>query len=159
MPILTKSGRVVIAESIALRPLHMAWGTGDGAWVIPPAEDPNTTALMAEVGRRTADTVGFVVPDEAGLIILPTGSYTLSATPTNHLYVKTKFTFSDAPSSVIRELAIFAGTEVVAGLPDGLRYFTPVQVGNPGRMVHLQNFQPIFRSPAVEESFEVVISF
>lgn len=159
MPILTKSGRVVIAESIKLRNLHMAWGSGDGAWLTPAAESPDTVALMSEVGRRMVDTVDFVAPDEGGAIILPSGAFSLSGAPTNHIYLKTKFTFTDAPSAVIRELAIFAGTEVVAGLPAGQRYFEPAQVTNPGRMIHIQHFQPIYRSIAVEESFEVVISF
>lgn len=160
MPILTKSGRVAIAESIQLRTLHMAWGSGDGAWLTPAAESPDSTALQNEVGRRLVDSTAFVVPDEDGEIILPGGvKYTLSATPTNHLYVKTKFTFTDAPSDVIRELAIFAGTLVVGGLPVGQRYFTPAQVSDPGRLLHIEHFQPIYRSPAVEENFEVVVSF
>lgn len=160
MSILTKSGRVVIAESIQLRALHMAWGTGDGAWTTSPAaEDPDSTALLAEIGRRTVDEASFVVPDVAGSIILPSGNFNPSVTPTNHLYVRTKFVFTDAPSSVIREMAIFVGSTMIGGLPGGQRYFTPAQVATPGRMLHLQNFQPIYRSPAVEESFEVVISF
>lgn len=160
MPILTKSGRVVIAESIQARPVHFAWGTGDGVWTTTvPSEDPDATALMNELGRRVADQVSFVVPDAAGSIVLPSGKFSPSATPTRHLYCKTKFTFTDAPSSVVRELALFVGTEVQAGLPAGQKYFTPGQVTNPGRMLHLEHFQPIYRSPAIEESFEVVITF
>lgn len=159
MSILTKSGRVVIAESIQIRGLHMAWGSGDGSWVIPTAEDPDAIALISEVGRRTVDVASFVTPDDDGLIVLPGGAFSTSATPTNHLYIKTKFTFSDAPSSVIRELGVFAGTQVIGGLPPGQRYFTPPEISNPGRLLYLQHFQPIYRSPAVEESFEVVITF
>src|SRR6476659_5814698 len=100
MPILTKSGRVVIAESIQLRPVHIAWGTGDNAWTTPPAENANAVALLNEVGRRVA-VASFVTPDVNGDIVLPEGSFVLSATPTNYLYVKTKFTFADASSDVI----------------------------------------------------------
>lgn len=160
MPILTKSGRVVIAESIKARAVHLAWGAGDGDWTTsPPAEDADATELISEIGRRTADEVSFVLPDPDGLIVLPTGTFTLSVTPTNHLYIKAKFTFSDAPSSVVRELAAFVGTVTQAGLPAGQKYFTPDQITNPGRMLHLEHFQPIYRSPAIEESFEIVITF
>jgi hypothetical protein len=160
MPILTRSGRVVIAEAIQLRPVHFAWGTGDNAWTTsPPAEDIDATALMNEIGRRTADEVAYVVPDEDGLIVLPSGSFTLSPTPTRHLYCRVRFGFTDAPTSVIRELAIFVGTETDSGLPPGQRYFLPAEITDPGRILHLEHFQPIYRSTVNEESFEVVITF
>ena len=160
MPILAKSGRVVIAESIAARPIHVAWGIGDGEWTttVPP-ENADATTLISEVGRRTADEVAFVVPDPAGLIVLPTGTFSLSPSPTNHLYIRTRFTFTDAPSSVIREIAAFVGSVPVSGLPGGQRYFTPAQIANPGRLLHVEHFQPIYRSSAIEESFEIVITF
>lgn len=159
MPILTKSGRIVIAESISERPLHLAWGKGDGAWVTPPAEDPDATELQDEVGRRVPDQVAYVVPDAAGLIVLPTGKFSLSVTPTNHLYMTFRFDFLEAQGEVIQEVGVFAGTVVNTGLPPGQEYFTPAQVQTPGRLLHLENLSPIFRSPAVRESFEIVISF
>lgn len=159
MPILTKSGRVVIAESVGARPLHLAWGTGDGAWVTPPSEDVNATELQDEVARRTASEITFVVPDVAGDIVLPTGTFSRSVTPTNHLYVRTSFDFADAASTVIREIGIFSNTETDPGLPAGQKYFTPAEVVSPGRLLHLENLAPIYRSPAIRESFEVVITF
>lgn len=159
MPILTKSGRVVIAESIKARAIHLAWGAGDGSWTTPPSEDSNTTALLNEVGRRTATEVTFVVPDVAGDIILPTGRFSRTATPTNNLFVSTQFDFTDASSSVIREIAVFVGTTTDGALPPGQRYFIPSQVTSPGRMLHLENMVPIYRSPAIRESFDVVITF
>lgn len=159
MAILAKSGRVVIAESVAVRPLHLAWGLGDGAWTTPPAENNNATALLSEVGRRTIDTVQFVVHDEAGSIILPNGRFSVSATPTNNLLVSVQFDLLDASSSVIREYALFAGTETVAGLPVGQRYFIPSEILSPGRLLHVGNIQPIYRSTAIREGFRVVITF
>lgn len=159
MPILTKAGRIIMAESIKLRAAHIAWGAGDGSWTTTiPSEDINATLLMSEIGRRVA-TVDFVTPDVAGDIILVNGRFSLSATPTNHLYFKTKFTYTDAPSSVIRELAVFIGATVDSGLPPGQEYFTPAQVTTPGRMLHLEYFPPIFRSIAIEETFGVVVTF
>lgn len=159
MPILTKSGRVVIAESIAARPLHLAWGTGDGAWLTPPSESVNATGLQSEIGRRVASEVAYVVPDENGDIVLPNGKFSRSGTPTNHLYVRTSFNFVDASSSVIREIGLFSGTVAQSGLPDGQQYFTPGEISSPGRLLHLENLAPIYRSPAIRPSFEVVVTF
>lgn len=160
MAVLTKTGRVVIAESIALRDIHAAWGTGDGSWTTSvPSEDVNAEALMNEVGRHAATVISFVVPDVAGEIVLPTGTFTASVTPTNHLYVKTAFDFGDATGQVIREMGLFVGSTMIGGLPGGQQYFTPGQVATPGRLLHLEHFEPIYRSPAIRESFEVVITF
>lgn len=159
MPTLTKSGRVVIAESIALRAVHLAWGLGDGEWNMPPNEDIVATGLMAEIGRRTASIVGFVVSDPNGSINLPSGRFSVSQTPTNQMLVETNFEFEDSQSSVIREVGVFVGTVVAAGLPAGQRYFTPDQVDSPGRLLHLENITPIFRSPAVRENFQIVVTF
>lgn len=159
MPILTKSGRVVIAESIALRSIHLAWGAGDSAWLSPPAEDPDQDALQNEVGRRVAEDVTYVVPDPDGTIVLPTGKFTVSATPTNYLYMQFRFEFLEEQSTVIREIGVFAGTEVQAELPPTQEYFTPSEVTSTGRMLHLENLAPIYRSPAIRESFNIVIAF
>lgn len=159
MPILTKSGRVVIAESIAARPVHLAWGTGDGAWVTPPSENINAEALLAEVGRRVASEVAFVVADTGGDIVLPTGKFSRSESPTNNLYIRTGFDFADASGEVIREIAVFVGSETDPELPDGQQYFEPADVLEPGRMLHVENLNAIYRSPAIRESFEVVITF
>lgn len=159
MAILTSSGRICVVEALALRPLHLAWGTGDGAWTVAPVEDAAATALQAEVGRRQVTAVDFAVPDVAGSIILDSGNFSISATPTKYLYIKTDFDFLDAPSGVIREIAVFTGSTMVGGLPGGQRYFIPAEVATPGRMLHLQNIVPIFRSPAIRENFEIVIEF
>lgn len=160
MPTLTKSGRVVIAESIAERPIFFAWGAGDGAWTTTPLpEDIDATALMAEIGRRAADQISYVVPDAGGSIALPSGVFSPSVTPTRHLYVRTKFNSGDAPSSIIRELGVFVGTELQPGLPPGQTYFLPGDVAAPGRLLHIEHFQPIYRSASIEESFEVIITF
>lgn len=159
MPILPRSGRVVIAESILLRTIHVAWGLGDGDWIDPPSENPDAIALQNEIGRRLANDAAFVVPDAAGSIVLPTGKFSPSASPTNSLLVSVTFDFADAPGEEIREFGVFVGTEVVAGLPTGQRYFTPAQVSNPGRLLHIENTQPIYRSPAIRESFQIVVTF
>lgn len=159
MTILVQSGRVAIAESLAARPLHVAWGAGDGAWLTPPSEDGSATSLLSEIGRRQVGSVLYVLPDVAGLIVLSNGSFTQSATPTKYLYLRTEFDFLEAQSAVIREIAVFVGSTTVGGLPAGQRYFVPAEVATPGRMLSMQNIVPIYRSPAIRENFEIVIQF
>ena len=103
--------------------------------------------------------MAYVVADPLGSVILPTGTFSISPTPTNNLYLRTQFEFADAPSDVIRECGVFVGSVMVGGLPVGQKYFTPAQVANPGTLLHLEHFQPIYRSPAIREAFEVVITF
>lgn len=159
MPILTKSGRVVIAESVAARSLYLAWGRGDGAWLTAPDEGSLATSLMAEVGRRVATEVTYAVPDVAGDIVLPTGRFTRSSSPTNHLFVNVVYDFADASSEVIREIGLFSGPTMVGGLPGGQQYFVPANYATPGRLLHLENLAPIYRSPSIRPSFEIVITF
>lgn len=159
MSIVPRAGRAVIAESISLRNVHVAWGTGDGAWTAPPSESATATTLQNEVGRRPATQVAFVVEDVAGDIVLPAGRFSLSVTPTNLLYVTAQFDFVDAPSTVIREIGIFVGGTTDPGLPAGQRYFTPDQVVEPGRLLHLENRAPVYRSPEIRELSRTVIAF
>ena len=159
MATLTHSGRAALAAALAAQTLHFAWGTGEPAWDSVPVPEPiDATALVHEVGRRLVTQVQFVTEDPAGEIIVPTGRYAVSATPTRHLLFRIAYDFADAPVAVIREVALFAGTEVLAGLPAGLRYFEPAQIVSPGALVALERITPINRSPATRETFEHVIT-
>ena len=159
MATLTHSGRAALAAALASQTLHFAWGTGDAAWDTTPVPEPiDATALVNEVGRRLVTQVQFVTEDPTGEIIVPTGRYTVSAAPTRHLLFRIAYDFGDAPASVIREVALFAGTEVQAGLPAGQRYFEPGQIVAPGTLVALERITPIHRSPATRETFEHVIT-
>lgn len=161
MAILTRSGRTAIAQSIKAQPLHLAWGTGNGSWTTtPPAENADATALLAEVGRRTVTQCDFVTPDNAGAIeIIGAGNFSITVTPTNMLWTMTRFDFGDAPTAAIREIGLFVGTVVQAGLPSGQRYFTPDQITDPGTLLQLENRQVIYRIPSERKTFDMLIIF
>lgn len=168
---LTKTGRAAIARAIAERPLHLAWGTGDPAWDDPDADLPSlvdATALVNEVGRRVTSSVGYVVPDDAGNIVIPTGigadgdvqeaRYSSVPGPTPHIYIRVNYNFADASNVIIREVGLFMDTVVKAELPPGQRYFTPAELDSPGLLLAAQIIQPaIQRSPAVRQSIEFVL--
>lgn len=159
MATLTHSGRAALAASLATQTLHFAWGTGDPSWDTDPVTEPiDATALVAEVGRRLISDVRFVTEDPNGEIVAPTGRYSISQTPTRHLLMRVAYEFGDAPASIIREVAVFVGTEVEPDLPAGQRYFTPSEIVAPGTLFSLERISQIHRSPATRETFEHVIS-
>lgn len=160
MPAKQLDGRIATAELVAGRPIHLAWGTGNPVWdTFPEPEPVNANGLVAEIGRRTATQVGFVVPDEHGSIETPQGNFILSTTPTRWLYVRVVFAFGDAPDANIRELGVFIDTQPIDDLPAGLRYFTPDQLASPGRLYLLDRSQNFERSGSVRAAFEYVLPF
>lgn len=170
---LTSTGRAAIAKAIAARPLHLAWGSGDATWDAPGFTPPSlidATGLTNEIGRRTPNRIGFVVPDEAGDIIIPVSAgaegavqearYRLvtDGSPTPYLYVQTHYNYGDASNSVIREMGLFMDTEFVEDLPPGQRYFTPAEIASPGLLLAAQIIvPPINRSPSVRQTVEFVL--
>lgn len=158
--ILTLSGRTAIATAIKARTAHMAWGSGNAAWgSTPPSPVVSDTALVAEVGRRKATQVEYVVPDANGVIEVPQGKYSISATPTLALYFKFFFDFADGVGETIRERAIFLDTVAAAGVPAGQFYLTPAQVQNPGTLLVLERNAPIVREITTRQLFEFVVTF
>ena len=144
--------------AVSNEPIHLAWGSGDPDWdTTPVAESITETALVNEVGRRAATSVSYCEPDEAGEIIVPNGRFAESATPTNHLFLRFNFDFADAPLASIREIGIFIGTTINAGLPPGQLYFLPADLLTPGTLLALERIPKITRSTAVRQSFEFVL--
>lgn len=161
MATLQDDGRIALAMAMAAQPVHLAWGRGLPTWdAVAEPEPSNATALVDEVGRRLATFVGYVEPDAAGEVELPSGSkYKVVAGPTRWLYVRVVFNFEDADGETIRELGITFGATPVAGLPAGQRYFTPAQIAQPGRLYTLERVPAFTRNGAVRQTFEYVLPF
>lgn len=160
MAILTNSGRISVAESIALRPIHLAWGSGSEEWdSSPEPESIDDVALTNEIGRRKASVVRYCEPDPAGEIIVPTGRFTESIEPTKYLFLRFNFDYFDAPSATIREFAVFVGTKTDPSLPAGQMYFEPADVVEAGTLLVTERVKKIDRDASVRPSFEFVIEF
>lgn len=170
MAILTSSGRTAMAMAIVAQQIHFAWGVGEESWdATPVPESVGAIALTNEIGRRLATSAQYVYPDASGDIIVPVFNdtegntverrFTVSDDPTGHIYMRFNFDFGDAPASVIREVAIFIGTVVLAGLPSGQKYFVPAEIADPGTMLALEHLAgAIQRSPTSRQSFEFVLT-
>lgn len=160
MATLVTSGRTAIAASVKDSPIFMGWGTGLTAWdTTPVPEEVSKAELVAPVGYRKLTESAFCTPDAAGGIVVPTGRFSISATPTNHLYLRFTFDFEDSPTAIIRETGVFLNTVTHAGLPIGQFYFAPGQVTNVGTMLLAENIARINRTPATRETFEFVVTF
>lgn len=160
MAILTSSGRAAVAAAIKAQPLHLAWGAGDPAWdtsPIPPAI--YDSMLVSEIGRRAITQSLFCYPDPGGEIVVPEGRFTVSEQPTNSVYMRFNFDFTDAPASDIREFGVFLGTVVSPDVPAGQKYFTLADLVLPGQMLAVERVKKFSRSAAVRQSFEFVITF
>ena len=124
-----------------------------------PPEAIAQTGMLAEVGRRIVDEVHFVASDPEGEIVVPTGRYHLSSEPTNHLFIRVRFDFEDAATSVVREQGLFVGCSTDPELPLGQKFFVPAQINDPGILLVLQHSVPIVRQPSTRETFEFVVTF
>ncbi|WP_341817231.1 hypothetical protein [Wolbachia endosymbiont (group A) of Agelastica alni] len=124
-----------------------------------PQELITSATLIKEVGRRVVDEVLFCVGDENGELLTPSGRFKSSAVPTNNLYLKFTFDFTDAANQVIRELGVMVGTKVKEELPPGQRYFEPQDIEDPGILLVLEHTVPLIRSAATRETFAFVVTF
>jgi len=124
-----------------------------------PAEPITSTKLLKEVGRRTIDEILFCTGDENGELITPSGRFKPANVPTNNLYLKCSFDFTDAANQVIREIGVMVGTKVKKELPPGQRYFEPKDIENPGILLVLEHTVPLIRTAATRETFSFVITF
>lgn len=124
-----------------------------------PPEPINATKLINEVGRRVVDEVLFCTGDENGELITPSGRFKPSSVPTNNLYLKCTFDFTDAANQVIREIGVMVGTKVKKELPEGQRYFEPQDIEEPGILLVLEHTVPLIRTAATRETFSFVVTF
>lgn len=124
-----------------------------------PPELITSEKLLNELGRRTADEVLFCTGDENGELITPSGRFRPSNVPTNNLFLKFTFDFTDAVNQVIRELGVMVGTKIKEGLPTGQRYFEPQDTEGHGILLVLEHTVPLIRTAATRETFSFVVTF
>lgn len=158
MAILAESGRQAAVTTLLQQPLHLAWGTGLPEWDTAPVTPPvDTTALVNEVGRRRVAQAAYCRPDPQGELRVPEGRFALSTEPTNHLYLRFLFDYADAPTAVIREIAVYVGTAAKAGVPEGKDYLLPSEVEHPGMLLTVERIEPIPRNKFIRHQFEQVV--
>lgn len=161
MAVLVDVGRASIASAVKNSIVHLAWGRGSDTWdTVPAAEDISATALVSEIGRRPASQIIYCLPAADGELIVPSGKFTASLTPTRHLFMRFNFDFLDSFTETIREAAVFIGTQKTpAAIAANKIYLTPGDIADPGYMLSLEHFSRLERSIKFRQMFEFVISF
>lgn len=136
--------------------VYVAWGNGSAGWdTTPVAATVSDTGLVAEHGRRKAAQVAFATVNAGGTIILDSGTYSLSVSPTNLLYVLGQFTLTDAVGEIIREVGVFGGTVLNGGVSD-TSYVLPAQ-RTAGYLMAVNRFTKFTRTNTARQNFEFVI--
>lgn len=154
-------GRIALAESLAARTMHLAFGRGDPAWANePPAEPVGAVTLLDEICRRLPTEAAWVTPNAAGDIELPDGSrWSRSVVATRYWFARFYFDFTDAAEETLREIGLFIGGTTDPALPPGQRLFVPDEVSTNGRLYLLERIAPLIRDPGVREDFAFVLTF
>ena len=130
------------------------------ATVLVPTDTQYETGLIDEVGRRINVSKQYVYPHLSGEIYAGTGRYAHSDTPTRFILYEFLFDNLDADGEPIREVGLFADTQIMEGLPSGQRYFLPNQVEQEGTVLFKTNLDGVItRLSAVREQFSTVIGF
>lgn len=159
MSIFVQDAASAIAQAVKTTGAWIAWGKGSVAWDSVAEPEPVTaTALVAEIGRRRASVIEFVTPSPTGDIVVPQGSFAISAVPTSSLYIRCNFSNTDAVGESIREAAVFIGSTLKGTVPVGQDYFLPADIQSPGVMLMLERFAKIVRSSDFSVSLEFVMT-
>ena len=164
--VIVEDGHVVLAKVIFDSEFHLAWGDvpegyDTSSWEagdVPPAEASNTTGLLQEVGRRVSTLKSFVIEDPQGTISANDSSWSVSKTPTRHVYLQFKFDAQDASNKVIRQVGIFSGTVKKDTVPIGQMFLTPSDLEDDGILFMIQNIEPNSRNASTREIYEYVIT-
>ncbi len=162
MSIFTHAGRAALAEIVLSRPIHLALGLGEDGWgTPPPAPDYDVIALRREIGRKKLFRGLFVHPDDHGTLILPGDrKYSISDTPTRHLYLQFIFDYNEGAGGAIRELGLFLNTKARADLPPTQTFFRPEELENGGTLLLLEHLEnPDTYNPQKKGEYETVLSF
>ncbi|NSX83838.1 hypothetical protein GOM44_06620, partial [Wolbachia endosymbiont of Atemnus politus] len=78
----------------------------------------------------------------SGKLVTPSGRFKPSDVPTNNLFLKFTFDFTDAANPVIRELGVMVGTKLKENLSPGQRSFEPKDIEEPGILLILEHTVP-----------------
>jgi len=132
------------------------WSISDA----PPLIDMDIDELYQEFGRRrfTAQTYAYEDPIN-GTIDANETKWSLTETPTRHLYLQFKFDSSEAPAEILYQLGIFMNSTLIGELPADQRYFVPAEITDPGTIFMAENIKPVARNNATREMFEYIITF
>lgn len=114
--------------------------------------------LVDEIGRKRATFIGYATPDENGDIVVSSGTFAQTLTPTKHLLFRSFFAVAEAETETIREFGLFVDTVLESGLPGNQLYFEPADVSDPGTLCVVRNVAPVNKQTIGELKQDFVIT-
>lgn len=125
-----------------------------------PDPDGTEIRLQAELGRREANSVQFVTPDENGTIItVGNKKWAISSKPTRYLAVTVNFNAADEPAAILREVGMFINGKLKPSGATATGYYPVSAVTDPGSLYLLDRTDPVIRSPADGRTYIYVVTF
>ncbi len=121
--------------------------------------EENITSLLKELGRRIPLLKQYVTPDENGDIVANGATWSVSETPTRHLYLMFKFEATEAVDKVIYQIGLFTNPVLSSSVLPGQQYFIPSDLVDPGSIYLVDNVEPFSRPAGKREIFEFVLTF
>lgn len=170
-------GRTTIASLFYAREdIYLAFGKFpegyENSWTTSPPNveevtDPEliseigilSTELLEEIGRRRVVISHYVTPDPEGIIGIGEDYFSVSATPTNYLYLKFILDPSDGGSETICQLGIFVNVVPNEGIPAGQFWLAPEEIAEKGDMCLLENIAIETMSPLEKTIMECIVEF
>jgi hypothetical protein len=163
-----------MAKAIKDQPMFLALGRGDTSWSdeTPPLEDIGAVQLLNEIGRRALSRSLYVVPDANGDIEVPVSvtqdqnggwnvekeRFSVSETPTRHLYLEFNLDYTDAVDETVREIGLYVGSVLKPGLPPGQMFFNKSDFVSEGLLFEIEHKRPYIREVNRRTTFAWVIS-
>ena len=130
--VLVNDGRVLLAEALKDRPVLFGIGGGLSEWgeEEPPAAALDSIGLVTPIIYKSAHVVQYVTPSPTGEVVLASGRYAVSETPTNHLNFQLMLDYGDVTEDV-REIHVYVDPTLAAGQ----QLFTPTELESTGRLL------------------------
>lgn len=150
---------VLNGRSVDWSPAGLQPSTGATYTVIYRYNTTAITALLEELGRREPTIKAYANPDPNGDIVANETSWSMTMTPTRHIYLQFKFDSSEAVGKIIHQLGLFVGTEKKSTVEAGKKYLLPAEVEDTGELYMIENLEPFSRYAGKREIFEYVITF
>jgi len=147
--VITRAGSGSIAHGATV---HVSFN------VNAPPSSPADTALVTPIGYKKITAKSFAELDDAGTVVVDTGTFNLVFTPTPNLYLSSVLGAGEFAGSTIREVGFFVGLTRATGVAGTVNLLLPNQVASPGVMLAIKRRTAQIHDGITEHAYQRVLS-